>query len=312
MTDSQSDTATVPDYESIMLPMLKLAGDKQEHATRDARSQLADEFGLAPQQIKEPLPNSPQTKWVNRVNWASTYLRKAGLLQEGKRGVVQITEQGSAVLQNPLEKIDIAFLNQFESFRAWRAKKNKKKQPDVKPDEEVTAQQTPEELMDSAYQELRQEVAQDILERITSAPPDFFEKLVVELLVSMGYGGSEEDAGEALGASGDGGVDGLIKQDRLGLDVLYVQAKRWEKNVGEPEIRDFVGALVGKAASKGVFLTTSDSTASARAYAEKIPQNVVLLDGEKIADYMIECDLGVTPISKYELKRVDTDYFDEA
>jgi restriction system protein len=309
MSDSASDKKPVPDYQTIMLPLLKVAGDDREHAIRDTIEQLAEEFCLTPEQRREMLPKGSMTKWVNRIYWASTYLRKAGLLESVGRGVFQISDKGRAVLQDPPDRITIAFLSQFDSFNEFR-----------KPSESATEKhdvsevetETPEEILESAYQRLREEVAEDILERIKAGPPVFFEKLVVELLVKMGYGGTVEDAGHALGASGDGGVDGLIKQDRLGLDTLYIQAKRWQQNVGEPEIRDFVGALVGKAANKGVFLTTSDFTDSAKAYAVRIPQNLVLLDGKKIADYMIDFNLGVTSITTYELKRVDTDYFEEA
>ena len=230
----------IPDYQSIMLPLLKLAGDRKEHSLREVIEALADEFKLTDEERKELLPSGRQATFDNRVGWARTYMKKAGLLESTKRGYFQITERGLDVLeQNPLQ-IDNAFLRQFPEFIEFQTPRDKKRI-----EQDISDTQTPGEEIEAAYQGVRQELATELLQTIKSCSPAFFERLVIDLLVKMGYGGTRKDAGQAIGGSGDGGIDGIIKEDRLGLDIVYIQAKRWDGPVGRPEIQKFVGALQG-------------------------------------------------------------------
>jgi restriction system protein len=297
---------TIPDYQSIMLPLLKLAGDRQEHSLREVIEALADEFYLTDEERKELLPSGRQATFDNRVGWARTYLKKAGLLESIKRGYFQITERGLDVLkQNPPE-IDNAFLRQFPEFIEFQTPRDKKRI-----EQDVSDTQTPEEEIEAAYQGVRQELVTELLQTIRSCSPAFFERLVIDLLVKMGYGGTRKDAGQAVGRSGDGGIDGIIKEDRLGLDIVYIQAKRWDNPVGRPEIQKFAGALQGQRARKGIFITTSAFTQSAQDYVSRIDSKIVLIDGNTLAQLMIDYNIGVAPVTSYELKRVDTDYFTE-
>lgn len=237
----------IPDYQSIMLPFLKLAGDKKEHSMRNTFEQLANQFQLTEEEKNDLLPSGTQPIFENRVGWARTYLKKAGLVESQKRGYFNITGEGLKVLEQSLDKIDVDFLMQFPDFVKFRAgnKKNVPKKPPGK--------LTPEESLEYSYQSLREEVAEDLIKHIKDCSPEFFEKLVVDLLLNMGYGGSRKDAGEAIGKSNDGGIDGIINEDKLGLDTIYIQAKRWENTVSRPEIQKFAGALQGQKAKKGVF-----------------------------------------------------------
>ena len=297
---------TIPDYQSIMLPLLKLAGDRQEHSLREVIEALADEFYLTDEERKELLPSGRQATFDNRVGWARTYLKKAGLLESIKRGYFQITERGLDVLkQNPPE-IDNAFLRQFPEFIEFQTPRDKKRI-----EQDVSDTQTPEEEIEAAYQGVRQELVTELLQTIGSCSPAFFERLVIDLLVKMGYGGTRKDAGQAVGRSGDGGIDGIIKEDRLGLDIVYIQAKRWDNPVGRPEIQKFAGALQGQRARKGIFITTSAFPQSAQDYVSRIDSKIVLIDGNTLAQLMIDYNIGVAPVTSYELKRVDTDYFTE-
>jgi restriction system protein len=296
----------IPDYQSIMLPLLKLAGDEKEHSLREAIEALADEFKLTDEERKELLPSGRQATFDNRVGWARTYMKKAGLLESTKRGYFQITERGLDVLkQNPSE-IDNAFLRQFPEFIEFQTPRDKRRS-----EQDVSDTQTPEEEIEAAYQGVRQELATELLQTIKSCSPAFFERLVIDLLVKMGYGGTRKDAGQAVGKSGDGGIDGIIKEDRLGLDIVYIQAKRWDGPVGRPEIQKFAGALQGQRARKGIFITTSAFTQSAQDYVSRIDSKIVLIDGNALAQLMIDYNIGVTAVTSYELKRVDTDYFTE-
>jgi restriction system protein len=296
----------IPDYQSIMLPLLKLAGDRQEHSLREVIEALADEFYLTDEERKELLPSGRQATFDNRVGWARTYLKKAGLLESTKRGYFQITERGLDVLkQNPPE-IDNAFLRQFPEFIEFQTPRDKKRI-----EQDVSDTQTPEEEIEAAYQGVRQELVTELLQTIGSCSPAFFERLVIDLLVKMGYGGTRKDAGQAVGRSGDGGIDGIIKEDRLGLDIVYIQAKRWDNPVGRPEIQKFAGALQGQRARKGIFITTSAFTQSAQDYVSRIDSKIVLIDGNTLAQLMIDYNIGVATVTSYELKRVDSDYFTE-
>jgi restriction system protein len=299
---------TIPDLKAIMLPLLQYTRDGKEHSLRDAITYLADVFNLSDDERKELLSSGQQAVFDNRVGWARTYLKKAGLFISPKRGFFKITERGRDLLtQNPT-KINIKFLNQFpEHIEFLNSKKdNDKSEPEII----ETSETTPQESIEFGYQKIRKELELELLNRVKSCSPDFFERLVVDLLVKMGYGGSRRDAGRAIGKSGDGGIDGIIKEDKLGLDIVYVQAKRWDNTVvGRPEIQKFVGALHGQRARKGVFITTSRFSQEAGEYVSIIDSKIVLIDGEELAQLMIDNHVGVSTVSIYEIKKIDSDYF---
>jgi len=302
----------IPDYQSVMLPLLRYAGDGQEHSLRETIDALADDFGLTPDERKELLPSAQQQVFDNRVGWARTYLTKAGLLQKTRRSHYEISERGRKVLASNPDRIDVKFLDRFEEFREFRALKGtRSKSTSAVEASEPDQQTTPEEALESAYGRLRDSLAAEILQQVKAASPSLFEKLVVELLLKMGYGGSRQDAGRAIGRSGDEGIDGIIKEDRLGLDIIYVQAKRWEASVGRPEVQKFAGALQGQRAKKGIMITASAFSSEAREYVSKIDNKIVLIDGEELAELMIDHNLGVSPMASYEIKKIDTDYFTE-
>jgi restriction system protein len=245
------------------------------------------------------------------VGWARTYLKKAGLIESTKRGYFKITERGSKVLEEKPEEINVRFLKRFPEFLEFQSLKKEKAEEEKISEIEEKSILTPEESIESAHQRLSKNLASELIQQVKSCSPSFFEKLVIDLLVSMGYGGTRKDAGEAIGRSGDEGIDGIIKEDRLGLDIVYLQAKRWENPVSRPEIQKFAGALQGQRAKKGIFITTSAFTKDAREYAEKIESKIVLIDGETLAQLMIDHNIGVSPIASYTLKKVDNDYFVE-
>lgn len=301
----------IPDYQSLMLPLLDFAADGREHPLREARETLASRLGLSAEERAELLPSGRQPVFDNRVAWAKTYLQQAELLSSPRRGHFQITDRGRAVLAEKPAKIDVKFLDRFPEFVEFRTSGQKDKPVDTVKTNECRENSTPEEMLESAHQQIRSDLAADLIRRIKDSPPSFFERLVVELLVKMGYGGSRKDAGKALGKSGDEGIDGIINEDRLGLDNIYIQAKRWEGTVGRPEIQKFVGALHGRRARKGVFLTTGSFSAEAHDYVSRIDPKVVLIDGRELAELMIDFGLGVTTTTTYEIKRVDSDYFGE-
>lgn len=277
---------------------------------RDVIGVLADEFKLTDEERAQLLPSGGTLTFASRVGWAKTYMKKAGLLIQPKRGTVQITQQGRSVLDSQPSQLDSKFLERFESFMAFRgAGRDEVGQPQPKP-AVLPTDQTPDEVMDTANSQLRAALADEVLDRVKSCPPAFFERLVVQLLIRMGYGGSREEAGRAMGRSGDGGIDGIINEDRLGLDAIYLQAKRWDGSVGAGEIRDFKGALDAKGAQKGVFITTGNFTPAAREAASiSRSDKIVLIDGARLADLMIEHDLGVSVAATYQLKRIDSDFF---
>ncbi len=299
----------IPDYQTLMLPLLRFASDQAEHTVREAVDVLTNELHLSNDERQELLPSGQQPVLDNRVGWARTYLSKAGLLENTRRPYFKITQRGMAVLSRTPQRIDNNFLLQFPEFIAFRTRRERvaTPEPDVAPDNE----QTPNEALEYSYQRLRQNLAEELLAKVKGASPAFFERLVVDLLVEMGYGGSRREAGRAVGRSGDGGIDGIINEDKLGLDVIYVQAKRWEGVVGRPEIHKFVGALFGQRARKGVFITTSNFTAEAKQYAANIDSKVVLIDGEQLSQLMIDHGVGVSVVSRYEIKQMNSDYFPE-
>jgi restriction system protein len=299
----------IPDYQSLMLPLLRYAEDRQEHSFQDAVTTLSDLFDLTDDERRQPLPSGVQPLIHNRVGWARTYLKKAGLLESTRRGFFVVTALGLEVLASRPNRIDVKFLKQFEKFVEFQT--TKKIDSVSEGDISESPTQTPEETLQNAHKLLTAELSDEILDLLMKCSPAFFERLVVELLVAMGYGGSMKEAGQALGKSGDGGIDGIIKEDRLGLDIIYIQAKRWEGVVGRPEIQKFAGALQGKRSRKGVFLTTSSFSKEATEFASLIESKIILIDGARLTELMIEHNIGVTPVEKYEVKRVDSDYFTE-
>jgi len=298
----------IPDYQTIMLPLLKFVADQKEHSVHEAVKYLANEFNLSDDDRKEMLPSGQQEVFLNRVGWARTYMKKAGLLDSPKRGFFVITERGKKVLASNPSKIDNKLLTHYDEFKEFKKKKRK-----VEEETEVLEFQdkTPEEAFETAYENLRTELSSDILEHLKKSDPTLFEKIVIEVLVKMGYGGSLRDAGKAIGRSRDEGIDGIIKEDRLGLDIIYVQAKRWDNTVSRPEIQKFAGALQGQRAKKGIFITTSNFSKDAIEFASKIESKIILIDGDQLTEYMIDFNVGVTTTSKYELKKIDLDYFVE-
>lgn len=300
----------IPDYATIMLPLLKIAADGQEHIKHDAVDAIVAHFDLSQELRNKLLPSGQQPIIVNRVGWAITYLKKAGLIESPRRTCFKITERGKEVLRENPSKIDNKFLEKFPEFVEFRnAKKNINDQ--LKNQEQDQTLITPEEAIEDGYQKIRANLVDEILSQVKQCSPKFFEQLVVKLMLKMGYGGSLQDAGQVVGQVGDGGIDGVIKEDKLGLDVIYLQAKRWECTVGAKEIRDFVGSLVGCKANKGVFITTSSFTKDAKHYVTTIQHKVVLLDGDALAQLMIDYDIGVSKVVSYEIKKVDLDYFIE-
>lgn len=302
----------IPDYQSIMLPLLRYISDNREHRMRDVTDELAKQLGVTEEEKKELLPSGAAPVFYNRTAWAKTYLKKAGLIDSPKQGVVVITKRGHEVLKRKPNLIDVKFLKQFSEFVEFQTTKRDDEGINVDSTED-TSTQTPEEALENSYQKIRKSLAQDILNKVVSLTPEFFERLVVELLVKMGYGGSIKDAGKAVGRSGDEGIDGTIKEDKLGLDIIYVQAKRWQPGnvVGRPELQKFVGALAGQGAKKGIFITTSTFTRDALEYVPRNETKIVLINGEQLSQLMIDYNLGVTSVSSYEVKRIDSDYFGE-
>ena len=290
-----------------MRPLLEFAADGAEHSVAEAREKLASLFNLTEGERKELLPSGRQPVFTNRVAWAKVYLGQAGALDTPRRGWFQINERGRQLLKDvsgPIKKND---LEQFPDFNLFtrRSKGPQGKVP------EIAERQTPEEMLESAYQRFREELIAELLGRVKKASPKFFEQLVVDPLLKMGYGGSRKEAGQAIGRGGDEGIDGIINEDKLGLGAIYLQAKRWEGNVGRPEIQKFVGALQGKRAQKGVFITTSTFSEDTREFAMHISPRVVLIDGEQLTELMIDHDVGVSPVATYETKQIDSDYFEE-
>lgn len=298
----------IPDYQSLMLPVLQLAADDKEHKFSVAVEELADQFSLSEEERSDLLPSGNQAVFNNRVGWARSYLKQARLLETPRRGFFIITQRGRDLLATNPEKINASLLEQYPEFLEF---KNKKKEKDTKPNSvDSYGALTPEDALASAYSQLRESLESEILVTVKEGSPAFFERLVVDLLVKMGYGGNRQDAGKALGKSGDGGIDGIINEDRLGLDVIYIQAKKWEGSVGRPEIQKFAGALQGQRAKKGVFITTSTFTKEAEEYASFIDTRIILIDGERLCRFMVDHNVGVSIVGQYEVKKIDSDYFD--
>jgi restriction system protein len=314
--DAKGEKMAVPDYQSVMLPLLQFAAQKgTEISTSEAVEALAKELGLTEDDLKEMLPSGIQSTFINRVGWASTYMKKAGLLEATRRGFYQITDRGRDLLKKQPKTINVKLLKQYPAFLEFQQLKGKRsgdKTAESKGTPDVSTA-TPSEALEAAYENLRGELADELLARLKKISPAFFERVVVELLVKMGYGGSRADAGKAIGRSGDGGIDGIIKEDKLGLDVVYIQAKRRDNNpVGRPDVMQFAGALQAQRASKGIFITTTRFTDDARSYVSQIGSKIVLIDGEQLTSLMIEHNVGVSTVSLYPVKKVDSDYFEES
>jgi len=296
----------IPDFQYLMLPLLRFSADGMDHSMREARPVLANQLGLTKEEQEELLPSGQQTRFSNRVAWAKIHLERAGLLRKVRRGVFAISDLGRQVLENPPERIDIRWLHQFPGFAEFRGRSSE----DNSAGDEVETPKTPEEALELAYQQIREDLAAELLEQVKTVSPRFFERLVLDVMLKMGYGSYSGEA--VLGPAGaDAGIDGVIQEDRLGLDFIYIQAKRWENPVGRPEVQKFVGALHGKRARKGVFITTSAFTQEATSYAAGIDSKVVLIDGLRLAQLMIDFNVGVSPAHAYEIKRIDSDYFAE-
>jgi restriction system protein len=274
---------------------------------------LATQFSLSDEERREMLPSGGARLFDNRVGWAKTHMTQAGLISSPRRAISIITQRGIQALKDFPDRIDLKTLNHFEDYREFR---NRKKNEDTPTEGSPPAicesdedEQTPEELLDTAYLQVRSEIEAELLRQLKESPPDFLERVVVDLVVRMGYGGSRKDAGEALGRAGDEGIDGIIKEDPLGLDIIYLQAKRWDGTVGRPEIQKFAGALQGQRARKGIFITTSSFTADAKDFVSKIETKIILIDGSLLTRLMFDHGIGVSTVSSYDVKRIDSDYF---
>jgi len=298
----------IPDYQSIMLPLLKQVSDGKVHKTSDVKEKLAKEFRLTPEERRQLLPSGTQAIFDNRVNWAKTYLKKANLLHYPQRGELLINERGQKVLKENPGKINVRYLKQFKEFVDFITPNKEKEEKQAA---ESDSEQTPEEILENTYSKINTELTSELLNTIKQVSPTKFEELVIDLLLAMGYGGSRKEAGEVTGKSGDGGIDGIIKEDRLGLDKVYVQAKRWDNDVPTKEVRDFVGAISGEKARKGIFISTSGFPKSAYEFVGKVDRTVILIDGPRLAELLIEYDIGVAPRKSIILKEIDSDYFEE-
>jgi restriction system protein len=301
----------IPDYQSLMLPVLKLAAQGETSAT-DVEEKVADEFGLSPEERAQLLPSGRQRLLHNRVHWAKFYMAKAGLLDSPRRGRFVASTAGRALLATNPDRIDVQRLLTYPSFREFHRSSQSPEVPNSGvASAPATSQVTPEEQIESAYAAMQSALRADLLQRILANSPSFFEGLIIELLVAMGYGGSRQSAATQLGRSGDGGVDGVINEDRLGLDRVYVQAKRWDSPVGRPEVQSFVGSLVGLGATKGVLVTTSSFSSQAIQFARHLRERVILIDGQHLAELMVEHNVGVRLSRAVEFKRIDEDFFSE-
>ena len=300
----------IPDYQSLMLPLLRLSADDAIHKFTDAVDTLADELNLSAEERSELFPVGMQPVFRNRTAWAKSYLKQAGLLVFPKRGLFQITERGHDVLNTNPERVDNSTLEQFPEFKDFKSRRRMKEVQN--PVETQIPAESPEDQMAGAFQRFQMEIERELLSIVKQVNPTYFEQIVVDLLVAMGYGGNKQDAARAVTKqSGDEGIDGVIKEDRLGLDVIYVQAKRWGGTVGRPEIQKFAGALQGKRANKGVFITTSNFSREAIGFANSIDSKIILIDGDRLAQLMIEFNVGASTTGQYLIKQIDSDYFDQ-
>jgi len=302
----------IPTYEECMLPLMKIAEDGKEHLFREATDALINQFNLTEKEKQELLPSGSAFVINNRIGWARTYLTKAGLLLKTKRGYFRISEEGKKLLQKEPAFINTKMLKEYDAFNEFQTTKEPDNSENNKTEHNIQQSITPHELLESGYLSIKNELADELLSTIKNISLSKFEKLVIDLLVKMGYGGSIKEAATVVGKSGDEGIDGIIKEDKLGLDVIYIQAKKWDSGtIGRPEIQKFAGALLGKKAKKGIFITTSTFTNEAKKYVTDIDAKIILLDGKQLTELMIENNLGVSTQDVYTIKRIDSDYFEE-
>lgn len=296
----------IPDFQTLMRPLLALHADGLEKTQGELRTELADQFALTSAELEERIPSGTANTLVNRVAWASTHMKQAGLITKPSRGVSVITDRGRSALEQHRDRIDMLVLEQFPEYMDFRTRSRTRQRPQTA---EQTESETPEETLDSAYNELREALIEDLRVRLVGADDGFFEEVVLDVLVALGYGGSKRDAAERVGRSGDGGVDGVIREDALGLDAIYVQAKKWarDRTIGPREIREFIGALQDAEAAKGVFITTSSFSSEARDLARR--RRIALIDGAELAGLMVDAEVGATVVRRFDIKRVDEDYF---
>jgi len=303
---------SIPDFQTLMRPLLELHRDKKEHINRDLVSHLAGQFQLTEDERREMLPSGRAKMFDNRVGWAKTYIANAGLIEAPKRGISVITEQGLSLLSEHEGPINLKVLNGLNGNRPVRGKKRTTNaEVELSTDDMPEGAETPEEALENAYLQIRDDIERKLIQKILDNPPDFLERVIIDLVLKMGYGGNRKDAGEAIGRSGDEGIDGIIKEDPLGLDIIYLQAKRYEGTVGRPDIQKFAGALQGQRAKKGIFITTSSYSKEAKEFASKIDSKIILIDGPMLARLMFDHGVGVSVNTVYEAKRIDTDYFDD-
>ncbi|MFY0627008.1 MAG: restriction endonuclease [Reichenbachiella sp.] len=304
----------IPTYDQIMLPLLNHLSDGKEHSLSESHDALIQVFDLSEQEIRELLPSGRQPIFRNRLGWARTYLKKAGMLTSPKRAHFIITDRGQQILKEGLSEINSDILKrypEFQEFQSINRGKDKFEEVDLYKPVQPDQNKTPEEILEYSYQKLRTDLGIELLDIVKGCSPAFFEQLVVDLIIAMGYGGSRKDAGQAMGGSGDGGIDGIVNEDKLGLDNIYLQAKRWENIVPVKEIRDFTGALASKKAKKGIFITTSSFPKSVYEFVEQVDYRIILIDGERLADLMIEYNVGLSVVNTYQIKTIDSDYFEE-
>lgn len=303
----------IPSYQDFMYHFLEVLKDGKEHRLRDIYRELAEYFNLTEEEKQKTLPSGKQLVYQSRISWARTYLAKAGLIDVVKRGTFKISDEGLKVLSDPnITKIDKKFLMRYEGFNKFINKSTDEKEYNTR-QLQIEKHETPHEIIEKNYNLLKKELQDELLDKISECSPEFFERLIVELIVAIGYGGSVEDAGQAVGQTGDEGIDGIIKEDVLGLEMIYLQAKRWAKDrtVSRPDIQTFVGSLVGKQASKGIFITTAKFSKYAYDYVKSIDKRVILIDGERLTDLMFKYDVGVTHEQVFITKKIDLDFFDE-
>ncbi len=303
----------VPGYQEFMFPILKFLSDDKIHYKRDIFSEMAKIFKLTQEQMEEKVPSQLEPTYINRIGWAITYLKKAGLLDSPSRAHFSITNEGKSIVDKNITNLNSKYLKKYDSFLEFQNLSNKQivHKGSLIDDNEKDLQ-TPSEKMISYYELIKKSICDDLLIKVLEQSPEFFEQLVVDLIVAMGYGGSIEDAGRATKKTNDEGIDGLVKEDKLGLDTIYIQAKRWQKGnvVGRPEIQKFVGALAGQGARKGIFITTSNFTKEALEYKPRNDTSIILIDGQKLVELMYEYNIGVSIEKKFDIKRLDSDYFE--
>ena len=299
----------VPDFQSLMLPVLRALADGSEVRLAEVRQRVAEAERLTPEDLRELVPSGGQPVLSNRVSWALTHMERAGLVTRARRGVYRVTPDGEETLSGAPDRIDMKALAKHASYADWARRTKARPTGEV----EETAQDTPDEVLSHAAEEVRRALEADVLARVRAAAPAFLESVIIDLLTAMGYGGGDPGMGRVTGRSGDGGIDGTIREDALGLDEVYVQAKRYAdgSTVGEGDLRNFAGAIDAAGTVKGVFVTTAGFTRAARAYVARSPKRIVLIDGEELARLMVHHDIGVRTRVVHQIKRIDEDYFDQ-